>query len=290
VLPVEALVEAADAGRLPRNAVAITFDDGYRDNLTSAAPILARHGLPATIFLATGLIGTSVVSWFDELALAFKHGRAPSLTAPWGEPLSLATVTERLRSLARVLTRLKAYTDEQRRVAVDGLLERLDGVDRRPLRDLMLTWDGVRALRAAGFSVGGHTVTHPILAQLDPERAREEIVGCRRMIEDACGAPPAAFAYPNGSAADYTPAVVRIVRDAGFACAVTTRAGMNTRLTPRYELHRGGPWERDLPTFALKLAGARLTDRAPDGWFAGQRSAATDRSTGPRVRDSVPTR
>ena len=63
------------AAELPRNALAITFDDGYRDNLTHAAPILARHGLPATIFLATGFIGTAEVPWFDRLAQRFKKTR-----------------------------------------------------------------------------------------------------------------------------------------------------------------------------------------------------------------------
>ncbi len=58
VLPLEELVERMARGRVPRNALAITFDDGYRDNLTHAAPVLARHGLPATVFLATGVIGT----------------------------------------------------------------------------------------------------------------------------------------------------------------------------------------------------------------------------------------
>jgi hypothetical protein len=78
------------------------------------------------------------------------------------------------------------------------------------------------------------------------------------MIEAACGAPPTAFAYPNGGSDDYTEAVTHLVREAGFSCAVTTRFGLNTAATSPWELRRGGPWEWHLPTFALKLAWYRM--------------------------------
>jgi hypothetical protein len=86
-----------------------------------------------------------------------------------------------------------------------------------------------------------------------------EILGSKTMIEFACGRSPRAFAYPNGAAADYTETTARLVREAGFSCAVTKRFGTNTPETPLYELRRGGPWEEDLPTFALKLAWYRMT-------------------------------
>ena len=90
VLPLEDLVERLQRGGLPRNALAITFDDGYRDNLTHAAPILARLGLPATIFLATGFIGTAEVPWFDRLAQGLKKSPLDAVRTPWGEELDLA--------------------------------------------------------------------------------------------------------------------------------------------------------------------------------------------------------
>ena len=74
------------------------------------------------------------------------------------------------------------------------------------------------------------------------------------MIKSACSFAPRAFAYPNGRPEDYTDAVQRLLGEAGFTCAVTTRFGLNTCGTPPYELRRGGPWEHDLATFALKLA------------------------------------
>jgi peptidoglycan/xylan/chitin deacetylase (PgdA/CDA1 family) len=258
VFAVEELVERMRRGAVPRNAIAITFDDGYRDNLTHAAPILARHGVPATIFLATGFIGTAEVPWYDRVAVAFKTTRESAWSAPWGARVPLGTTAERVRATEQTLAYLKRHPDDELRGAVDQLESALGAGDSQSLKNLMLRWDDVQALLGLGFSIGAHTVSHPILSRVSAERAWAEIAGCRQAIEAATGRAPRAFAYPNGTAEDYTPAVADMVRRAGFTCAVTTRFGMNTRATPPWELRRGGPWETHLPTFAFKLAWYRL--------------------------------
>jgi peptidoglycan/xylan/chitin deacetylase (PgdA/CDA1 family) len=259
VLTVEDLVERARQGTVPRNALALTFDDGYRDNLSHAAPILAQHGLPATIFLATGYIGTPDMPWFDHVALAFKLSRRKDVTLPGSPSQRLATEEDRLTALWRALAWLKTVSDEERRRAVKELV-----ADLRPHRTegpkrLMLDWGEVDALRGLGFSVGAHTVTHPILSRVTPEHAREEIQGSKDAIERALGVTVRAFAYPNGGPEDYTPMTVRLVQECGFRCAVSTRRGLNGPATPPFELRRGGPWENHLPTFAFKLAYYQLT-------------------------------
>lgn len=254
VLPVEELVERARREDLPWNALAITFDDGYRDTLTHAAPILAKYRLPATVFLTTGFIGTAEVPWFDRLAMAFKTTRATSYLAPWGDTLGLAGPADRLHAVDRMLDYLKSIPDDDLRRTLDGLLQTLGVSDQKCFKNLMLSWDDVHALAGLGFTIGAHTVNHPILSRVSLQRAWTEILGSRTMIECACGQAPQAFAYPNGTPADYTGSVTDLVRKAGFTCAVTTRFGPNTRETPPYELRRGGPWEHHLPTFALKLA------------------------------------
>lgn len=259
VLTVEELAERMRRRAVPRNAIAITFDDGYRDNLTHAAPILARHGLPATVFVVTGALAGGEPLWFDRLALAFKHTRADAWSAPWGARLPLATLTQRRAATGEALRRFKRLANEERRRSVAGVLDALGVGDERPLKNLMLSWDDVQALMGLGVTIGAHTVTHPILSELPVAEARDEIVESARMIEAGCGQRPRAFAYPNGRAEDYGAVVAGLVREAGFTCAVTTTFGVNTLTTPPHELRRGGPWEPHLPTFALKLAGYRLT-------------------------------
>jgi peptidoglycan/xylan/chitin deacetylase (PgdA/CDA1 family) len=254
VLTVEDLVERLRQGQVPRQALALTFDDGYRDNLTHAAPILARYGLPATIFLTTGCIGTREILWFDRLALALKTTRQTHLRPAGGAELPLASTAERLRALEAALGHLKGLPDAERRQTLDQLLRELGGGPIDSPKRLMLSWDEVGVLRGLGFSVGAHSVSHPILSRLSPEVARREINDSKAAIERALGTRPRAFAYPNGGAEDVNELTVRLVKEAGFTCAVTTRRGLNTSSTPLLELRRGGPWERHLPTYALKLA------------------------------------
>jgi peptidoglycan/xylan/chitin deacetylase (PgdA/CDA1 family) len=259
VLPVEELVERMARGALPRHALAITFDDGYRDNLTHAAPILARYGLSATIFLTTGLIGAADVPWFDRVAGAFKETRAGAYVAPWGQVLPLDTVRGRLFGLGRVLDYMKQLSDDDLQEAIEKLQVELGAAEGKKRTNGMLSWDDVHALAGLGFTIGAHTVSHPILSRVSRDRAQAEIRESRDVIASVCGRAPRAFAYPNGGPADYSAVVSRLVRDAGFTCAVTTRFGVNTPATPPFELRRGGPWEHHLPTFALKLAFYRLT-------------------------------
>ena len=261
VLTVEDLVDRMRRGRLPRNAIALTFDDGYRDNLTHAAPILARYGLPATVFLTTGFIGTAEAPWFDRIALAFKNTTAKSIVAPWGGRVELSSTGDRLAAVACALEYFKGLGQDEFERRLNELLALLGIEARGAFPGWMLSWDDVLALRRLGFSIGAHTVSHPILSRVGMERARAEIVGSRAMIEKACGFAPTAFAYPNGKPDDYSEAVRGLVEEAGFACAVTTRFGLNTRQTPVYELRRGGPWEQDVATFALKLSAYRLQSR-----------------------------
>ena len=174
VLTAEDLAARLQGGGVPRNALAITFDDGYRDNLTHAAPILKRLGLPATIFLVTGHVDTPRVLWFDRLAMAFKSATARRVELADGRVLSLGTVGDRLAALDAALAHLKRLTDDERAASVEGLIASLRPNPERPKR-LMLSWDEVDALSGLGFSIGAHTVTHPILSRLTPARAWEEI-------------------------------------------------------------------------------------------------------------------
>ncbi len=259
VLTVEELAERLPQGQVPRNALALTFDDGYRDNLTHAAPILARLRLPATIFLATRYIGTPEAPWFDQVAISIKTATARRVTLDDERVLPLHTVGHRLAALELTLAYLKRLPDDERRSMVERLTAALNpNSPERPKR-LMLTWDEVNALRGLGFSVGAHTVSHPILSRLAPDRARDEIYGSKAAIEKALGEPVRAFAYPNGGPEDYNETVKHLVREAGFTCAVTAQRGLNDSDTPLMELRRGGPWEHHLPTFALKLAHYRAT-------------------------------
>jgi hypothetical protein len=120
--------------------------------------------------------------------------------------------------------------------------------------DLMMSPAQIRQLHNEGMEIGCHTINHPILAMLDEEEARAEIVGGKRQIEEIIGAPVTLFAYPNGKPGqDYGPRDVRLVREAGFVAAVSTLSGVANRGSDLFQLPRFGPWDRNPHRLGVRL-------------------------------------
>jgi peptidoglycan/xylan/chitin deacetylase (PgdA/CDA1 family) len=251
-----ALPDAASAlarGQLPAAAACITFDDGYADNLTLAAPILQRHGATATVFVSTAFTDGARM-WNDSVIEAVRA--LPRGDVDWTEfGLGTARVDDDRSRLALVdatVPTLK-YRPLSERVAVADEIARRTGVTtmQRP----MMSRAQLRAWRAHGFDVGGHTMRHPILARLTQAAASEEIGGCREQLAEWLGEAPRAFAYPNGvPGRDYGARDVALVRGAGYGCAVTTAPAAARADTDAYQLPRFTPWDRSMAAFGLRCA------------------------------------
>jgi peptidoglycan/xylan/chitin deacetylase (PgdA/CDA1 family) len=255
VLPLDAAVRRLQAGELPARSLAITFDDGYADNHDIALPILARHGLCATFFIATGFLDGGRM-WNDSVIEAVRAAREPSLdlgdigVAGIGR-LAVATVDEKCQAIARLLPALK-YLDPGRRERAAADVARAAGAT--PPNDLMMSSAQVRALRRGGMQVGAHTVNHPILRDLAPATASDEIRSSKSALEALLDEPVSLFAYPNGKpGVDYGPEAVDIVRRCGFEAAVSTGWGVARRGADAFQLPRFTPWDRDRLRFGLRL-------------------------------------
>jgi peptidoglycan/xylan/chitin deacetylase (PgdA/CDA1 family) len=123
-----------------------------------------------------------------------------------------------------------------------------------PARDLMMTATQIQSLHRSGMEIGAHTVRHPILMSISDDQARAEIVESKSTLEEITGAPVTLFAYPNGKPGrDYAPRHVQLVREAGFAAAVSTTPGVAHRSSDLFQLPRLGPWERNTNRLALRL-------------------------------------
>ena len=257
VLPLSAAAARLADGRLPAAAACITFDDGYTDNLTVAAPILRRHGVAATFFVASGFIDGGRM-WNDTVIEAVR-------TAPAGE-LDLRDLGLGGYAIGDTASRVEAYGDILRRLKYLDLgarSERSDEIARRVglsgQCDLMMTSRQVVELRDLGMEIGAHTLHHPILSKVDAATAAAEIGGGRDQLAGWLGRPPEVFAYPNGVPnVDYTERDVELVRRAGFQCAVSTARGAASRSTDRWQLPRFTPWDHTMPRFALRCADTLL--------------------------------
>ncbi len=253
VMPLlEAARRLAD-GTLPSNAACITFDDGYADNATVAAPILSRLRLPATFFIATGFLDGGRM-WNDTVIETVRAHRDATLDATAVDLGTWPTSTdaEKVAAIEGLLGRLKYLPQAERQARVDRLAA-ATGVPARS--DLMMTPAQLRELRRYGMSIGAHTVTHPILTTLSADAARAEIVDGRRALESIVGEPVRVFAYPNGKPQrDYDASHVALVRELGFDAAVSTAWGTSDRRSDRFQLRRFTPWDAGLNRFGLRLA------------------------------------
>jgi peptidoglycan/xylan/chitin deacetylase (PgdA/CDA1 family) len=193
--------------------VLLTFDDGYRDNYDVAFPLLRAHGVRATFFVATGFLDDPRLPWWDEIAWIVRHGDTPA--RDHAEVIAeLISVYKRLPAsmTERFLDKVAAHRGTQ-----------------RPSRDVAarewMTWDMVREMRAAGMTIGGHTVDHPVLASLPAVRQEREVATCARRLRAELDEPMRLFAYPVGSRTAFTTDTMRILRRHGVRMAFSFYGG-----------------------------------------------------------------
>ncbi len=248
---------------LPPNAVLITFDDGYRDNLTAAAPELQMRNMPAVLFLTTGFAdGTLCFSW-DWIAEAFKTTAVRNACLPLLGNRAWHSARERAFIAAEWIAAGKRLDHCQFRRQIFALSKVLDVAPARPApRHVRLDWAEVHKLAASGFAIGAHTATHPILSRISPERSEREIAVSCEAIKRQLGAAVKCFAYPNGLfAEDHEAMVARQGLQLGFRAEGGIAFAREIRRRPFAIRRIGIGLKDDIPRFAAKVMGVtRLKD------------------------------
>jgi len=252
VLRLDQAVQRMHEGNLPARAACITFDDGYADNHHVAMPILKRHGLPATFFIATGFLNGGRM-WNDTIIETIRACQASILDV---SALGLGshargTVGEQQAAIAALIGYIK-YRPVAERIKLTEDIANLANV--LLPQNLMMTSDEVKAMRHAGMQIGAHTVSHPILANLTDEQASAEIGDSKRFLENLLDEQITVFAYPNGKPGeDYSPQSVKVVRDLGFDAAVSTQWGASRKGDDLLQIKRFTPWDKTRLRFGLRL-------------------------------------
>jgi peptidoglycan/xylan/chitin deacetylase (PgdA/CDA1 family) len=243
------LDQLASGPAIRNRMVAVTFDDGYADNLHDALPILQHHEIPATFFLTSGTLGGAREFWWDELehllmraqslprtlqvtvgtvSRAFEAGRAAepfedSARHIQSHPPWEAAPDTRLGFYYTVWQWLGALTEEARHTALAQIRNQLGEPDIR--RDSHRTLTPEEAIRLAGapqIDIGAHSVTHGRLSTQPPDVQRWEMRQSKEDLEALIDRPVTAFAYPHG---DYAPETLEIARESGFEFACTVERG-----------------------------------------------------------------
>jgi peptidoglycan/xylan/chitin deacetylase (PgdA/CDA1 family) len=269
--------ELRDGSLAPRS-VAISFDDGYADNLLAAEPLLRERGLPATFFLTTATLGVPREFWWDELermlmrpqalpeTLAvrvagedrtFAAGRAGAACDPVREcrgvqPWKAAAGT-RLAFYYRVWDSLRPLEESARRQALDQIRGQLGTPEPGESRRRTLTRSEVGQLAASPVAdIGAHSVTHATFSRRTPDEQRWEMQQSRRELESMLGRGIPGFAYPYG---DFGPESAELAREAGFEFACTTREGPVSSADCVHLLPRVAVVESEPRAFAAQVSG-----------------------------------
>lgn len=237
-------VARLDAGG-KRSMVALSMDDGYRDNLHALVPLLERVNGRATVFLEAGAVALRELPWLHALRWLGARCGADVLAQRLAERVPSAR--EKLTGIGvddanRLKRVLKYDADPSEREAALTALVGEEGGDRRAINDgLYLSVEEARQLHASKrIEIGGHTVRHPVLSRLSaPEQHAEIGAGAEALYElFGDGSAGFVFAYPYGRRWDFDAESPGAAKDSGYTCAVTTHAGVNVRATDRYRLHR----------------------------------------------------
>lgn len=252
----EALSRLAN-GSLPRRAVAITFDDGYADNAQVAMPILQRHGVAATFFIASGFLNGGWM-WNDVVIETLRSSArdAVDLSFLGVASMPLSTLDDRRRAIDTVLPQVKYRSLVDREHLLAELRKAVAAQDLGP--GPMMSDQQLRSMHAAGMEIGAHTRWHPILACESDDCARTEIAAGREHLQHLLGTPVDLFAYPNGQPGkDYEARHVDMVRTLGFKGAVTTAPGPVTDRSDIFQWPRFSPWDRLPGRWLLRMVAVR---------------------------------
>jgi peptidoglycan/xylan/chitin deacetylase (PgdA/CDA1 family) len=211
---------------LPPGSVMVTFDDGYRDFLAGAWPVLERLGVPAVLFVVTRhLAEQSGLFWWDRLYQAVARTRCEELDLGALGRYPLQPPDQRWLAFTRLKATVKALENRRAMALVDQIVERLGVCSDE--RQTTLTWEELRDLSGRGLTVAPHTRCHPVLSRISPEEARQEIRGSYLDVVEQLGCCWPLFAYPCGHEADICPGLLALLREAGFRAAMTCIAGHN---------------------------------------------------------------
>jgi peptidoglycan/xylan/chitin deacetylase (PgdA/CDA1 family) len=255
------LVEAIEVGRsLPERGVVVTFDDGYRNILTTALPLLRKYSIPATLFVVTH---NARRMWEDDVEVAVAFAEVEWFQ--WnGDVYRLHTLEDKRRALAAILPALQRLGPGRER-AVEWLVEYL-GARSFPNdddRDL-LSWEELDVLHREGVEIGSHADRHGPLTERSISEVRSALCRSREELLSRFGPGRYPFAYPYGASSD---AISAAARDAGFSCALIARPGLNRLSTDLFALKRfltGA--DDDAIRLRASLSGLRAFGRSGRAW------------------------
>jgi peptidoglycan/xylan/chitin deacetylase (PgdA/CDA1 family) len=239
----------------------ITFDDGYLDNYDIAFPILRSHGVQGVFFLATSMVGSCQVPWWDHIAYLVRTARKRRFSLRYPADLVVDIdengLTESLRAILRLYK--KPENSDPTRFILE-LAEEAEGDDIPGTLRRFLNWDEAKEMILGGMAIGSHTHSHRVLSQLEPEQQLQELSQSRSILKEKLGVEADVLAYPVGARTSFTSQTQSIARDAGYRAAFSFYGGTNfPGKTSRYDVNRVGIADQSWVRFQVQTSVCRFT-------------------------------
>lgn len=251
VLSLQEGMEKLKSQTLPSRAVCITFDDGYADNYLNALPILKRYNQHATFFIASGYLNGGLM-WNDQVIESVRRVSTHTLdlTGIGLKSYDVSDDQEKSAAAQKIIQAIKHMKMGQRQILADKIAS---GIKDMPV-DLMMSDEQLIRLQQAGMEIGGHTVSHPIMAKLDKETVAQELMDNKKVLESLLKITVRFFAYPNGRPdIDYLSEQVDQVKEQGYEGAVSTQWGVADKTSDVFQLPRFTPWDKHPIKFMLRM-------------------------------------
>ena len=227
---------------LPKKAFAVTFDDGFENNLSVATPILEQWSVPATIYVTTKFIDENYMSWIDRIEWAVSATKAQKFDLPWSSNVSIRTIKEKIAVLEEIREKAKSAPDINPSELADCIQNKLNLATTFSLTDQLnkkLNWEQVILLDSHELiTIGAHTYSHQILSHLEDELLNFEITKSINTIQKHTGAAVRHFSYPEGLSHHFTPRCVVALKKAGISICPTAIPGINDKETDLFYLRR----------------------------------------------------
>jgi peptidoglycan/xylan/chitin deacetylase (PgdA/CDA1 family) len=226
---------------LPPGPFGVTFDDGFQNNLTLAAPVLVDEKVPATFYVTTSFVENNYMSWIDRIEYAIEHRSKGKVRFPWGERQFKGDKQRRVL-LSEIRHEVKndlgidsdsLATDIQQQLGVAVTYSSAHPLDRK------LSWDEVtRLAKEPLFTVAGHGHTHRILESLEDEELGFELDTSLHLLEKKAGIRSVHYSYPEGLLHCYSDRVIRALKLRGIRCCPSAEDGINNSEADLFHLKR----------------------------------------------------
>lgn len=258
-----AVIDGTSKETSRRCRVLITFDDGYLDNYSLAFPVLRSHGVQGVFFVATSMVGSCHLPWWDRIAYLIRTAQKRRFTLGYPAELTVNIDEKGLDdSLREVLRLYKRPENSDPARFINELSDAAKGNELPESLRRFLSWDEAREMTAGGMVIGSHTHSHHVLSQLEPERQLQELSNSRAILKKQLGVAPDAIAYPVGGKSSFTELTQSAVREAGYRAAFSFYGGVNSPGSiSAFDVKRIGIGGQSWNRFRVQAAVCRATGR-----------------------------